>query len=651
MKVLGLHFGHDAGVALIEDGAVRFLAQAERLTRQKHASGLSYGLIKDVMSRAGLTAGDIDYCAVTTTQAMSIVLERGSPLSISYARHEDDQTRSLLADLIAEDKSLAAQPLEHILDPVINSPKHLARRNQRKDAVLKLFGIPAERAEILSCYNRYVYDLSSPLARLSPIRQLAEDYTLTADDLDQRRYDFNFPVTITLDGHSIPGSMITHHAAHAAAAFYQSPFERSAIMTLDGGWGQHEGGLFWYGDGRRIMPVRIHYLELGQLYLNMGNYTLKMGDGGEGKMMGLSSYGRPVFYDERFVANSADPIAANTVVTAWGAHITDLIRAAGDKYDRTAIAVRDKMLSPVNADIAASTQKLFEETMLESARQMARILETTGLATDSISLSGGCMLNCPTNTRISNETVFRNVFVEPACDDGGLPVGAALWVYHNLMDQPRRPADPVKRGLPYYGLPLRDSDIDQALEQFKADIVVERPSEFAATCARLLSEGQVVGWFEGRSEIGPRALGHRSIVADPRGDKTWARVNAIKGREAWRPLAPSVLREHAEEWFSGLPADSPFMMFTGTVRKPGIPAITHVDNTARVQTVTPECGGYYDLLKAFHALTGCAVVLNTSMNGPGQPIAEFPADAIGMLLDGRFDVLALQGLLIRRRGG
>jgi len=268
---------------------------------------------------------------------------------------------------------------------------------------------------------------------------------------------------------------------------------------------------------------------------------------------------------------------------------------------------------------------------------------------DTLCLSGGCMLNCPTNSRIFQETPFRNVYVEPACDDGGLPSGAALWAYHNLMGHPRTPADPVKQGVPYLGLPLRPKDFDDAITAHAERIVVSRPDDVAAEGARRLVDGQVIGWFEGRSEIGPRALGHRSIVADPRSDKTWHRVNTIKGRELWRPLAPSVLAEKAHEWFSGLPASSPFMMFVGTVTKPNVPAIAHIDGTARVQTVTEECGGYYKLIRKFDELTGCPVVLNTSMNGPGQPIAEYPEDAIGMLLDGRFDVLFLEDMLVERR--
>lgn len=328
-------------------------------------------------------------------------------------------------------------------------------------------------------------------------------------------------------------------------------------------------------------------------------------------------------------------------------HINTLL-AAPHAYVPADLGNPDRMTAPINTDIAASTQKMFEETMLTAVGQLPALLSRVGVSTDALCLSGGCMLNCPTNSRLFQETAFKNLYAEPACDDGGLPGGGALWVYYNLMGYPRTPAQPVEAGLPYQGLPQEPGAVEKALQEHRQRIAVSRPDNAAAEAARRLVAGQVVGWFEGRSEIGPRALGHRSIVADPRSDRSWARVNTIKGRELWRPLAPSVLAEHAAAWFTGLPPESPFMMFVGTATGPGIPAITHIDGTARVQTVTRECGGYYDLISHFHTLTGCAVVLNTSMNGPGEPIAEYPEDAIRMLLDGRFDCLVLEGRLVER---
>ncbi|MDX2144408.1 MAG: carbamoyltransferase C-terminal domain-containing protein [Rhodospirillaceae bacterium] len=649
MRVLGIHFGHDAGVALIENGKVRVLAQAERHSRQKHVSGLSYRFISQVLERLDLDARQIDYCAITTTQSMDIILDRREPLDIEYARHPDDRIPSKLGDMIRADPALADMPLELLLDHTLSAPDIGDRKLRRREYLGKNLGIPPEHAKAIASFNRTLFDFDSPLARPCSLRELAADYDLRFADLEAYRHDFHFPVTFVLDGHRIPGCLLNHHAGHAAAAYYQSPFQSSAILTLDGGCGYHEGGLFWFGRDNDIVPVRVHYLELGRIYLRIANYGLKMGSSAEGKMMGLSSYGKPTFFRNEFVANGAKVVADDTATIKWEKFLSKKIHGPDSTYDRSAIGVPEKLLSPVNADVAASTQLLFEETMLEATRQLELILQRAGLATSDISLSGGCMLNCPTNTRISRETKFKNVFVEPACDDGGLPVGAALWAYFNLMRHPRSPADgAVAAELPYLGLPLRPSDFDVALSANAERILVEFPLSITQTCAELLAAGQVVGWFEGRSEVGPRALGHRSIVADPRGKDTWTRVNAIKGREAWRPLAPSVLEDRCAEWFADMPSTSPFMMFTGRAVNTAIPAVTHVDGTARVQTVSPQVGAYYDLIKRFADLTGCPVVLNTSMNGPGQPIAEYPADAIAMLLDGRFDVLALENRLIRR---
>lgn len=647
MKVLGLHFGHDAGIALMEDGRVRFLAHAERITGEKKAHGLSYELIADVLGRAQIHPGQIDFCAITSTQGMDIVLDASRPFRILHARHASDTSSSALADM-GRLPQYAGKSLYDLLDPTHTLPEAKARREKRVGRIIEKMGYSRENLEVLPAINRGLLRQDTQLGRKSPLRELSDGYSQTFDSLHQYKFDFNFPATVIFEGHEIPAALVSHHAAHAASVFYQSPYETAGIMTLDGGAKFFEGGLFWFGRGKDIVPLRAHYLELGHLYLHMSNYVLRLGGSAEGKMMGLAPYGAPGFFDPRFIGNSWDEHPFASWAEYWLSHIDREIDAS-PRHVRADLGHPDKMTTPVNADIAASTQKLFEETMLVAVDQLGRLLKAAGMPVDALALSGGCMLNCPTNSRIARESPFHRVFVEPACDDGGLPAGAALWVYHNLMGHPRAATDPVASGLPYYGLPPDPKDLEEALSTYAGEIVVSTPVSLAGEAAQRLAGGQVVGWYEGRSEIGPRALGHRSIVADPRSAATWQRVNTIKGRELWRPLAPSVLAEHSADWFAGLPGASPFMMFVGDVTRPDVPAISHIDGTARVQTVTRECGGYYDLIRRFHEMTGCAVVLNTSMNGPGEPIAEYPSDAIRMLLDGRFDCLALEGRLIERR--
>lgn len=646
MKVLGLHFGHDAGIALVEDGALRFLAHGERLLREKHVSGLSYELVKDVLERANLNPADIDYCAITSTQGIDIVLDRSKPLTIDLKRHPADVIPSELEDLAQKS---SPSSLAQIIDPATALDGHVQRRKKRITPIVDRLGIAQDDVQLVPCINRYLFPEQSAVTAFQGLRSLSQNYNTSLDELDAFRFAFNYPVTFTIDGCEIPASFVNHHAAHAAATFYQSPFDSSSIMTLDGGGGTNEGGLLWYGIGNKIIPLRMHYLLLGATYLFVAHRVLQLGGSAEGKLMGLAPYGEAKFFDELFVANQVDPVGQKDYPTQWLNHMVQRINTDEDRYNKKHLGVPESMMSAINADIAASTQKLFEETMIVAMEQFQSIVSYLDLPVDRICMSGGCMLNCPTNTRIFQESDFTDIYVEPACDDGGLPAGAALLAYFHLLDNTRTPEDPVKAGVPYLGLDQAGEASTQVLSKHASDIDVLRPDDVYAETARRLARGEVVGWYEGRSEVGPRALGHRSIVADPRSKDTWTRVNTIKGRELWRPLAPSVLEKHSADCFDGLPKSSPYMMFVGQLVRDDLPAITHVDGTSRIQTVSEETGGYYHMISAFHKLTGCPVVLNTSMNGPGEPIAEYPEDAIKMLLDGRFDALVLDGLLIERK--
>lgn len=272
-----------------------------------------------------------------------------------------------------------------------------------------------------------------------------------------------------------------------------------------------------------------------------------------------------------------------------------------------------------------------------------------GLRTDNLCLSGGCALNCPSNSRIYREGRFRSMFVEPGCEDSGLAIGAAYWLYHNVLDQPLPPRVPDTHASPYLGVEVSGDAITTALQTSASAIEFTACEDSAKAAAEDLAADRIIGWFEGPSEIGPRALGHRSILADPRQAANWARVNAIKGREAWRPFAPAVLASEAQQWFLGLPASSPYMLFTGLVRSHKLPAITHCDGSARVQTVDSSCGEFFRVLESFFAQTGVPVVLNTSLNGRGEPIVETPQDALRFLIQSALDALYIGGMRVIRR--
>jgi carbamoyltransferase len=299
-----------------------------------------------------------------------------------------------------------------------------------------------------------------------------------------------------------------------------------------------------------------------------------------------------------------------------------------------------RVTHPINADIAASTQKLFEETMLDAVEALHAVVERLDARTKHLCYSGGTGLNCPANSRIWREGRFDSVHVEPMTDDSGLALGAALWAYHNLLEEPRlleRSATDLNS--PYYGPAYLVQTIAELAKSIDPALVVTSVDDCVTAAAKDLDENKVIGWFEGRSEVGPRALGHRSILADPRDAGNWARVNEIKGRERWRPFAPAVLEREAETWFIGGPNPAPYMLFTATVKSHALPAITHVDGSARVQTVGPGNGRFYELLREFQRRTGVPIVLNTSMNGPGEPIVETPEDALRLFAKTSLDVM------------
>jgi carbamoyltransferase len=366
--------------------------------------------------------------------------------------------------------------------------------------------------------------------------------------------------------------------------------------------------------------------------------------------MGLAPYGKPSFFRPDFVGNWYDisrrfdmPHAA-----AWWRHCMNMIQQMG--YDASALAVKARITEPVNADLAASTQKVFEECYLQAIHSAQGLLLNSRIRTQRLCLSGGTALNCPSNSKIFREGPFDDIFIEPSCSDDGLAIGAALYVHHHLYGNPvfngAARSDPA-----FLGVRWSAESVAAALANHADALHVERAENTALRAARDLQENKVIGWYEGGSEAGPRALGHRSIVANPCHAANWRRVNAIKRREWWRPFAPSVLVEEAQRWFSGLPAKSPHMLFTGQVMTDRLPAIRHVDGSARVQTVDPSVGGYYAMIREFGKLSGVPVVLNTSFNGPGEPIVETPEQAIAVLLSTDLDVLYIEGYRVTRAAG
>jgi carbamoyltransferase len=372
--------------------------------------------------------------------------------------------------------------------------------------------------------------------------------------------------------------------------------------------------------------------------------------GQAGKLMGLASWGQPRFFGREFVGNWVDfkrgRSAESDYRKDWFEHCLALAEGMG--YDLSHLGDKEHMTAPINADIAASTQKLFEECISAAVEALYDTLSESGVRTLNLCMSGGTALNCPANSVVWQRGRFWNVFVEPGCDDSGIAIGAALALYHNVFDQPLPERTENYQMSPYLGQSISKDDILIALKQRENRLNIELQNDVSAI-AKELASNKVVAWFDGRSEIGPRALGHRSIFADPRNEENWSRVNRIKGREMWRPLAPAVLEEESKKWFRGAPIPSPYMLFTASVKSSTVPSITHVDGSARVQTVNKSAGSFYALLQEFYKITGVPIILNTSFNGPGEPIVETPQEALAFFLNSECDLLWLEGYLVTRK--
>jgi len=652
MNILGLQFGHDAGAAVLRDGRIASFVLRERQSRVKHALSLDPATIERALADAGMTESDVDFCAITSTQKVELIGRDPQRLSVDLTRDARHSASCSLLEILQKSrtdphKMLFASTLDLLYR---NSGQEDLSRHSVSYYFPEYKTVPESAFSHLGWLDTYVtVDQWASKPGLADIGD--RDYSRFLET-DFIRHGFHFPAMLNFNGRCIPAYFIQHHMAHAASIYYLTGLPRAAILTHDGfsGGQSYHTGMFYYGDGHRIFPLAPHHLVIGAIYETTG-IRLNLGlIGPSGKLMGLAPYGEPRFFDASFVGNVYDLLSGGRKRLAgeWIDHCLGNAETLG--YDLRLFRDRAQMTAPINADIAASTQKLFDETMRATVATFIKVLDRMRLGRLPLCYSGGTALNCPANSLIAREGHFESVHVPPWCDDSGLALGAALALHHNVLDQPlvtERDSGAMLDA--YLGPAASSDDVDAALARHAPQVVWDRPTDWAATAAAELATDKVIGWFEGRSEIGPRALGHRSILADPRQGANWARVNRIKGREAWRPFAPAVLAERASAWFDGIPLPSPHMLFTARVTSQAIPAITHVDGSSRIQTVDAKAGAFYRLLQGFEALTGVPVILNTSFNGPGEPIVESPEDAIRFLLEADLDSLYIEGRRVTRR--
>ena len=593
MRVLGISaFYHDSAAALIEDGRIVAAAQEERFTRQKYDSSYPANAIAYCLVEAGIQFVDIDYVAFYDKPFLKF-------------------TR-LLETYLAF------------------APKGFASFRTAMPLWLK--------------------------DKLFQRKKLGQTLRAGAPDFDwKRRLLFS-----------------EHHLSHAASAFFPSPFDHAAILTMDGvgEWATTSAAL---GDGNRITMLKeIHFPHsLGLLYSAFTDFTGFRVNSGEYKVMGLAPYGEPRF--ARVILDHLIDLKEDgsfRLDQRYFDYCTGL-RMTNDSFAALfGVPARkpEDPLEPVHMDLAASIQRVTEEVILRLTRSLA--VET---GARKLCLAGGVAHNCVANGKVLRDRRFDDVWVQPAAGDAGGALGAALAAYHLKFHQARRPSNEIdSMSGSYLGPGFDDDEIGRRLNAAGARFAQLGEEELLDQTVNALAVEKAVGWFQGRMEFGPRALGARSILADARSPRMQRILNLkVKYRESFRPFAPSVRREDVDEWFE-LDRDSPYMLIVADVAehrrraisaaerdlfgidklnvpRSEIPAVTHVDHSARIQTVHRETNPrYHALLTRFKALTGCPVLVNTSFNVRGEPIACTPEDAFRCFMGSEIDCLAIGNFFLHK---
>jgi carbamoyltransferase len=463
-----------------------------------------------------------------------------------------------------------------------------------------------------------------------------------------------------------------HHESHAASAFFPSPFESAAILTIDGvdEWATSSYGV---GKGNRVdLLAETHFPHsLGLLYSAFTYYTGFKVNSGEYKVMGLAPYGEPRYVD-KILSELIDlkDDGSFTMNQAYFNYLSGLTMTNGafDRLFGGPPRKPESKLTQKEMDLARSVQEVCEEIMLRMARTAHR---ETGLR--NLCMAGGVALDCVGNGRLLREGPFENIWIQPAAGDAGGSLGVAQLIWHRHLKQPRKvtPGRDSMAGA-YLGPEFTDDEIEARLRELGAKFTRMERDALNTEVASQLADEKIIGWFNGRMEFGPRSLGNRSILGDPRSPRMQAQMNIkIKFREGFRPFAPSVLRERVSDYFE-MDVDSPYMLLVAPVKKErqvpmteeasklwgieqlntvrsDIPAVTHIDYSARVQTVTRDTNAdYYDLIQAFEDLTGCAVLVNTSFNVRGEPIVCTPEDAYRCFMRTHIDSLVLGSFLLAK---
>ena len=460
-----------------------------------------------------------------------------------------------------------------------------------------------------------------------------------------------------------------HHYSHAASAFFPSPFDEAIVLTLDGvgEWATTTVAVGRNNDLEILKEIHFPH-SIGLLYSAFTYYTGFKVNSGEYKVMGLAPYGEPK-YKNLILKNLIDlkedgSFRLNMKYFNYATGLTMTNQKFSKLFGHPVRDAAKDKLTQFHMDIAASVQAVTEEIVLKIVKSLSEEYKIKNLC-----LAGGVALNCVANGKILKEKIFNDIWIQPAAGDAGGSLGAALAYWHHELNEPRTNFSDKMQGS-YLGPQYEDEEVEKTLSKLGAKYVKLDYEELISRVAKDLANEKTVGWFQGRMEFGPRALGGRSILADPRSEKMQKQLNLkIKFRESFRPFAPSILREDVSEWFE-MNYDSPYMLLVSEVKKSkqinmsnsdsklfgidklnvkrsSIPAITHVDYSARIQTVHEETNKkYYDLLSEFKKLTNCPVLVNTSFNVRGEPIVCSVEDAFNCFMGTNLDILSIGNFLL-----
>ena len=591
MRILGISaFYHDSAAALVEDGRIVAAAQEERFTRKKHDPSFPMHAIGYCLEATGARLSDIDH-------------------------------------VVFYDKPFLK--FERLLETYIALAPAGFRSFQ--------MAIPLW--------------LKEKLFQKSLLRKKLGEFD---EEFDGARLLFT-----------------EHHLSHAASAFYPSPFDKAVVLTMDGvgEWATTSAAL---GEGNRLEIFQeIHFPHsLGLLYSAVTYFTGFKVNSGEYKVMGLAPYGQPK-YAQLILDHLIDlkPEGSFRLDMSYFDYCTGLTMT-NERFAKLfgqPVRAPDQLLTSFHMDVAASIQAVLDEAVLRLTRSLA---SKTGAR--NLCLAGGVALNCVANGKVLRDGKFDRIWIQPAAGDAGGAVGAAFAAYHQFKGEPRSAAADDGMSGAFLGPQFSQSEIERRLTAVGARFTVLSEDQMVEATAKALSDQLAVGWFQGRMEFGPRSLGARSILGDPRSPAMQKNLNLkVKYRESFRPFAPAVLREDVADWFE-LDSDSPYMLIVADVRndkrramsaqeqalfgidklnvsRSEIPAVTHVDYSARIQTVSTDTNPlFHRLLQRFKALTGCPVLVNTSFNVRGEPIVCTPEDAFRCFMGNELDVLVVGNCVLNK---